>query len=379
MAIYSTSRISGMRNSAGADVVANESYVGTAGLSRALYESMVNDRAIFEAAIGNDFTQLNGLHEGTLLESELQALDEANAQSFIETIKAALKKFWEKIKGVFKTVYAKLTQYIVGHGKSYVALHKKEIETKDFRNFTLKKYRAKKSGMDAKDLASFRISSKHVSILKKATDKDAYRDGSWVNNMLSNKLGESDVTAANFKKKAIEKYFETEKEYKGSELNGMFRVMMDNISTGSKPIKELKEAEKKAGEEIHNAIKEIDAIGKKLKGEKEDNATVDGYSKDGIEVARAYSAAVQKLVSIGTGGAIAVIRYGISQDRAAIARAVAYNPSAPVKENALITEAAEEEAEYEVEELYDDSVAEVPEEFAPELADAVVDVPADED
>ena len=68
MSIYSTND----RVGAAATIVADESY-RPSDIGRIMYESQLNDQAIFEATLMADFAEINGLREGTLLESEIAA------------------------------------------------------------------------------------------------------------------------------------------------------------------------------------------------------------------------------------------------------------------------------------------------------------------
>ena len=117
MSIYSTNR---MGHAASATVVANEAYTGSE-LGRVLYESQVNDMAIFEAVIASDLKECEGLREGTLLESEIAAFTEASVKEFFKAMGDRIKEFWGKIKGAFKAVIQKISAYVLKDGKAYVA------------------------------------------------------------------------------------------------------------------------------------------------------------------------------------------------------------------------------------------------------------------
>lgn len=137
MSIYSTNRAGTV---ASIDVVANESYRAS-DIGRIMYEAQLNDMAIFEATLRADFAEISGIREGTMLESELVAFNEANAKSLLENIKKALKNFWEKIKGVFKSAIQKIAAYVLRDGKAYAA---------EFRAFKKSK-NAKPFGGEIKD------------------------------------------------------------------------------------------------------------------------------------------------------------------------------------------------------------------------------------
>ena len=101
------------------DVQANESYVGTLGCYNALIDMERNNRAIFEAGIARDFQGAVMVNEGAS-EEELLAFTEASLGGVISSLKAMLKKIWEKIKGVFNTFLKKLDTVIIRDNKKFV-------------------------------------------------------------------------------------------------------------------------------------------------------------------------------------------------------------------------------------------------------------------
>lgn len=93
---------------------------GTEDIGRILYENELNEMNIFNAALKNDFAEVKAVQEGTLLESEIRALQEASAAKFVEAVKAKLIAFWEKMKAVFRKAYSNLAVYAVKYGKTFV-------------------------------------------------------------------------------------------------------------------------------------------------------------------------------------------------------------------------------------------------------------------
>ena len=114
MPIYSNNRTGSM---ALAQVAANESYTSE-DFGRILYESQLNDMAFFEAVLACDFNEIKGLREGTILESEVAALNEASFKEMVDKIITGLKKFWAKIKGAFQDAINKLGAWVGNNGKS---------------------------------------------------------------------------------------------------------------------------------------------------------------------------------------------------------------------------------------------------------------------
>lgn len=116
MSIYSVNRSGSM---ALAQVVANESYTSE-DFGRILYETQVNDMAFFEAVLGCDFNEIKGLREGTILESEVAALNEASFSAIVEKLCNGLKSFWAKLKAAFQNAIDKVAAWSVSYGKKTV-------------------------------------------------------------------------------------------------------------------------------------------------------------------------------------------------------------------------------------------------------------------
>lgn len=101
MSIYSANR-----SAAVATVVEAKKY--TTDINRIMYESEVNNMRIFEACMKYDFTQIQGLREGTILESEIAAIDEASKAEFLESVKKAWEVVKAKLKAAFDAILNKL-------------------------------------------------------------------------------------------------------------------------------------------------------------------------------------------------------------------------------------------------------------------------------
>ena len=104
---------------------------GANDIGRIMYENEINEMNLFNAIIKNDFAEIKARTEGTLLESELQAMQEASIAGVFAGIRAMLQKFWEKMKAIFHRAYANLASYSVKYGKQFVSQHSKEINALD--------------------------------------------------------------------------------------------------------------------------------------------------------------------------------------------------------------------------------------------------------
>lgn len=117
MSIYSANRSGSMST---ATIRANESY-NASDLGRIMYESQCNDMAIFEAIVCSDLFEQKAIAEGTMLLSEAE---EANRKSFGElmtTLKNRILEWLKKIKGVFQAAIRKISAYILGNNKAFIA------------------------------------------------------------------------------------------------------------------------------------------------------------------------------------------------------------------------------------------------------------------
>lgn len=124
MSIYSNNRSGSMELD---QIAANESYTCN-DFGRILYESQLNDMAFFEAVLACDFKEAKGLQEGTILQSEVKAMNEASFKAIVDKVVDRLKAFWAKIQGAFKDAIDKISAYVLGDGKAFVREFNKAVE-----------------------------------------------------------------------------------------------------------------------------------------------------------------------------------------------------------------------------------------------------------
>lgn len=125
MAIISANRYGRLNGSV--IFATNESY-GMDDIGHILQEEEMNEMNLFNAIIMSDMHETQAKLEGTMLESEIKAFQEASAKNFFKGLAAKLKVFWEKIKGVFKKAYANIAAFGVKYGTVWYKANKKEIE-----------------------------------------------------------------------------------------------------------------------------------------------------------------------------------------------------------------------------------------------------------
>lgn len=129
MPIYSANRTGSFNV---AQIPANESYKWN-DIGRILCESQANDMAFFEAALACDFTEVKGLREGTILESEIASFTEAAEESLIEKLIKRVQEFIAKIKGVFRSLVDKMEAF-TRNDKKLVKDFKKKLDADQQKN-----------------------------------------------------------------------------------------------------------------------------------------------------------------------------------------------------------------------------------------------------
>lgn len=349
MSIYATNR---MGRVAEATAVANESYTGN-DIGQILYESQLNDQALFEAIVLSDLKEIKGLREGTILESEIQALNEASIKGFFEAVKKRLKAFWEKVKGVFKTVIAKIALFVTGDGKKFV----KNFE-ENYKGFKGELKGCKVVKKDMKEFFNF----PEVEDVKKKIDGKKNDESIDKKEIIAAELGASlkghtgSLTPKEFKAEAKKVVFGdgvsiTESNH--AEIN----MMKDVVGTGRKTIKDLKAAEreiekgiKKAGQEI----KEAEKLALGMSPSKDDK-------KDNRNVIRNISALVstyEQVTSIVMGTAIACARANLRNSYSVLNKIMHISMGS----STVTTESAAIAAEDTVDEVLDSSAEELDDE-----------------
>ena len=373
MGIYSTNRLSSTKSSA---MRPDISYRGSAAVARCMYESTLNDITLGESLLMQDFQEARAIREGTVMRSELCSIHEASLEGFFKKAKEMLKKLGEKIMGIFRTVYAKLTQWFVRYGKAYVAMHRKTVMNKNIKNLTIKKYRKPKSDFKLESLSAGieprikkiadQISSKKLGMDNTSEEND------FKQHVVERILGTDKTSSSEYTEYIMNLAFEEEDDIDGSKFNSsMLTRLLDTVEEGRKPIRDLKKTEEKLVKAIKKVQGDLDKFEKELKKVDEDKRSNSEKSNASlIDRVRAYLTAVQTAVNTITAGSIKVVKFDIKQCRSAIAQIVAYSPK--LHENNLYLIEAAEDAEDEFDEEME-SPAEV------DVADGYEDFDEDED
>lgn len=331
------------RNSVGSDitVTANENY-SFSDMGRILVECAQNDMLVFNAALKNDFKENAAIREGTMVSSELSSFREFSVKEAWGNLKAKLKKLWEKIKGVFRQVYAKLTVWLVRNGKAFVALHRKTLANKTgLDSVKIPKYYARKSGAFEKDLAGEikkefddKFGEKGFGTIAGTTDRRTAE--AQTNEMLSKALkavGGGETTADGFAEAYKKAVFNEMTDTTWGEVKksvGSLEALFTNISGRSDAIKKLKKQEKDADKAIRAAISTLNSKEKKA----EDNIKGSG---ENFKSASTTCSAFERAITLCTRSQIAAIKTSVQQDRMVVGKLVAASPN---KESALMEQMA---------------------------------------
>lgn len=243
MSIYSMNRT-------GSDgigmIAANENYKPV-DLARVMYESQVNDQAIFESILACDFNELKATQEGTLLENEIATLNQESSKKLIEKLKERLEGFWAKLKAAFEAATQWLAAYIMKDGKAFAERFERLYKDKKFEG-TIDNVHVRTDWaikVPTRDEMEKTIRDKFDEKVK-ATEIAGM--------LLGDLVGESSCTPKEYAKKAMEKAFEL-KSVGNAEVPGMLAVLK-NASTS---VKTLTRARKETSDQIAAVVKVLKA------------------------------------------------------------------------------------------------------------------------
>lgn len=341
MPIFSANRVSGI----GSTVVAAEGYTEN-DFGRILSECAINDMRLFNAAIARDFKEAQAMQEGTMMQSEIQALQEFSIKEAWKGLKEKIKKLWAKIKGIFKSVYAKLSLWLVRNNKAYIAMHRKELLTKNCSACKCPKFRNPKRDYLA---AIAVVDNIKIADLKKAAEflkgealdeivkliGSSAKEANISDREYSDTLKEIDsmeeVSADKVYESLMEELFEKPNEnltFGETIYNGSARALMDNLSASSNSLKTLKKMNAGIDKIFKNILKKLNDAEKK--------AESGSSEQKGYSLASKFISKFQTVSNALISGCIKVVRKGINNDRGLIATLVAYNPKAPVNDAAML-------------------------------------------
>lgn len=377
MGIYSGNRSASVGSF---DVAANENYSFGAGAQQILIENSQNDMNMFNALLQQDFRELTGIKEGTLLESERMILMEVSLGGIWDKIKRGLSIVWEKIKGIFDNFIKRLNTVIIRDNKALVNKYRADYNKRVTSKLKYKMYsNLHEDGRGEaaesitklctaesiiKDLTTIIDTSKNnVENINKAIE-NATEDDRFLNDKLSETIGKITTTASDYAKDAKEYYLGEMEEYEG--LTGSLKQsVMKELEGGSKLITEtntikkkiesaFKSAVSKADRELKNAGKSV-SEGYEYLNEKillpanYAPSPAEVTSKE-AEIAHAnfvYQTALisQKATTMALNAYLSAIKDSIANYRSVFSKAVAGH----IKEDAVFLDMVQEAVEYEVE------------------------------
>lgn len=332
MGIYSNNRSGSMGV---AQIGANTSYTPT-DIGRIMYEAACNDQALFEATLLNDMRELKGLSEGTILQSEVAALNEASLKEFATKAQETLKKIWEKLKGAFQVAMQNIAAYVLRDGKAFAEKYERVAASS-----------TKSGSVKGVVRTNFNVAIPTTSSLEeliRASKNDSeVAKKTVIGQQLAKAAGESGtLTPKEFQKKVLEKAFNKDAEIKtGSpEVTAMLKSLKD----ASASVKKLNQAKK-------DAEKCIKAAGDNIKRTEKDAGNKDAVKTIGILVS-----SCQTVLSVTTSASIKIVRSEVTQARKNLGRLMANMKG----ESDTVQEAAALEGEDEVESALDDTVDTAP-------------------
>lgn len=216
-----------------------------------LYESCVNDGILFDAIVNHDRNEINAIKEGTILESEIKALNEEASETIFQKLHSRLDALWQKIKKLCSDIGNKIAAYIFGSGKAFA---------KDFRD-TRDAY--EKSGKKASRVSltvpdfKFNVSIKYDEAYRSFASKEDKPDKAAI---IAHDLAEcvghgGTLTPKQFNSYIDEKAFKTQSNV--SPNDDIVDEMLSYVESAKESIKAIKETEKKAEEEIKKAKSDV--------------------------------------------------------------------------------------------------------------------------
>lgn len=307
MPIYSRNRTGFME---AAQTPADTSY-GVNDFGRILCEIQQNDMAFFEAILQADFNEVKGLNEGTILESEVAALNEASKNQLIQKIKESAKNFIAKLKGIIKNAIDNIANYTVTKYAEIVNAFAK-IPADKLRNWngkiTIRTFDLNTDVFKFNGNEAFNFDTS-AEICGRCLYKNIYGN---TNGTLS---------ASEFTKLAIEKCA-TEITYDKSNIVDL----KNSLKAGKKQIAILKQTEKATITAVNNTIKSLETL-----NEDETNALV------------ALSNGWNSYITCLTRATIAVVRNDMKSRATGLIKAMASINKTPKElKEAYILEAAED-------------------------------------
>lgn len=345
MGIYSANR-SGMMEAG--SIAVNENYTSS-DFGRIMYESQVNDMAIFEAIIASDLQEAKAIQEGTLLESEAVKFNRQNATGLLGKLEEKLKYVWGKIKSALKDAMNKIAAYVLRDGKAFAKEFRKKYDGKKLKN----PIKTTVFNPEALKKLNEDIEKIDIDSVTKAVDKYAHNADMLKTNEIVKELLGDDISGYN-------ENFKNDLVTDGVVSSAHVDAFLDIVENGKKAIASVKSLTNRMDKDFRDAISYTRSLAK-AKSKDDEN-----YK---IKNATAACSAFEKLASMFCKLMVTGTKTMIKQCRVNLSEIL----SEAVQESAVLAEAAALDAEAEVDDAMSPEVsAEIEED--PELKDAVEDV-----
>lgn len=301
-------------------------------MARIMYESECNDQMIFEAVLKNDFMEIKGIREGTILESELTALNEASKKHLIDSLKISLSKTGMKISGALKNASNAVAAYVMRDGKAYANIFEKKF-AQDRANFDGKVIQDVKV-ISKQFIGSFKLPS-FKNDFSKALSSRMNETGLDKTVLIQTglqgcipKYATEPVTPKQFTELCMENAFETV-EINDSNVDSMAKSLLATIKGGSALIKSLKATEADTKKALLGAFTELKAANKKgavaeaAADETEADAPAAEEAPDVISNLVVLTAAYQTVVAKYSAVRISITKKSLKYARAGLAKILA--------------------------------------------------------
>lgn len=304
MSIYSANRSGSM---ATAPIVANESY-GVSDLGRILYESQCNDMTLFEAIVASDLNEMKAVSEGTLLLSEAEEGNKKSFKAIIESLKTKILEWLKKIKGAFQAAIRKISAYILGDNKAFVANFKAVYDKKVGKGKSFSG-EIKTTIYDVDALKGTIPSADEIrGIVADNKDADNVNKQEIVKAAFTKALGEEVTSPKDYKDKAAKKY-SSEMGCAANDIN----FYLELLENASESIKALRTLEK----EITNKVNEMVSV---LKKAEQEAKSVDKDKSHGQAVRNltATVGAFETVVGVMVATGIGMVKTNVKNSRVAL-------------------------------------------------------------
>ena len=341
------------------DIPVAEGYRTSVAADVMLVEAVQTDMSLFEAILYNDFVEVAALKEGTVLESEMQAITENAFHSMVAKVKETLKKIIAKIKALFATFMAKFNNVVIKDNKKFAESIKKQLfgTDKDYSKMEYTWREKKESTYETLGTKSHDMLNSDEDINAKTSETEVkaelqkYENANVTEIMLGKIFGEDSMSMSDFAERFEKECFGEEKTIKGSKK--AIQASYDFLTSSDlKTIKTLKKENKEWETKFNNKLKHWESEERKLKDKSSDEkASAEeklAYVKASC-LSKMYNGMYSAVVATHK-AMVSVAKLEIKQHRQLLVKAVAFNP---VKEDAILMMEAAESEDYEVDALLD--------------------------